>query len=386
MADTLEYKCPNCNGGLLFDNKLQKMKCPYCDSEFDVEALKEYDNELNEAKKPEAGESAGGNNQTQSAEPVEQASDADNLDNSSNEAQWEDSDNMVVYYCKSCGGEIIGEKTMAATECPYCGNPVVIMDAFKGELKPNLVIPFKLDKEEAKSRLQAHYKGKILLPSVFKEKNHIDEIKALYVPFWLYDAKVDANITYKGTKIRTWESGDYRYTETSYYKVERAGSIAFDKVPVDGSSKMPNDLMESIEPYDYKDAVDFQTAYLSGYLANKYDEDAEACVPIANTRIKQSTEDNFRNTVSGYSSVTCENSSVTFADEESQYAMLPVWILNTSWNGEDFLFAMNGQTGKFVGDLPVDKSKAVKLFFIIFILTSVISFLLVYFIMFGVGV
>ena len=375
MADTFEYKCPNCNGGLLFDNKLQKMKCPYCDSEFDVEALKEYDNELDENAKPEKEETE--NNQTQNAEALDSNADSDS------EEKWDEEDGMDVYYCKSCGGEIIGDKTMGATECPYCGNPVVIMDAFKGELKPNLVIPFKLDKEDAKKRLLEHYKGKFLLPNVFKDKNHIDEIKALYVPFWLYNAKVDADINYKGTKVRTWESGDYRYTETSYFKIDRSGSLAFDKVPVDGSSKMPNDLMESIEPYDYKDAVDFQTAYLSGFLANKYDEDSEACVPIANTRIKQSTEDRFRNTIVGYSSVTVENSNISFASEESKYAMLPVWILNTSWNGQDFLFAMNGQTGKLVGDLPVDKNKAIKTFVAVATLVTIIVFLIAYFIVLG---
>lgn len=376
MADTFEYKCPNCNGGLIFDNKLQKMKCPYCDSEFDVEALKEYDTELDEKPKEETNKEE----QTQ----VESNTDDDNFSNETNtEEQWDESDGMVVYYCKSCGGEIIGDKTMGASECPYCGNPVVIMDAFKGELKPNLVIPFKLDKEEAKRRLVNHYKGKYLLPNVFKEKNHIDEIKALYVPFWLYNAKVDANLSFKGTKVFTYELGDYRITETSFYRIDRSGSLAFDKVPVDGSSKMPNDLMESIEPYDYKDAVDFQTAYLSGFLANKFDEDAETCVPIANTRIKQSTEDSFRNTIVGYTSLTCENSNISFASEESKYAMLPVWILNTSWNGQDFLFAMNGQTGKFVGDLPVDKGKAIRLFLIVFILVTIISFLIAYFIVLG---
>ena len=377
MADTFEYKCPNCNGGLIFDNKLQKMKCPYCDSEFDVEALKEYDTELDEKPKEDSKKD---DEQTQ----VESNKDDDNFsDETSTEEQWDENDGMVVYYCKSCGGEIIGDKTMGATECPYCGNPVVIMNAFKGELKPNLVIPFKLDKEEAKARLINHYKGKYLLPNVFKEKNHIDEIKALYVPFWLYNAKVDANFSFKGTKVFTYESGDYRVTETSFYKIDRSGSLAFDRVPVDGSSKMPNDLMESIEPYDYKDAVDFQTAYLSGFLANKFDEDSETCVPIANTRIKQSTEDCFRNTILGYTSLTCESSNISFASEESKYAMLPVWILNTSWNGQDFLFAMNGQTGKFVGDLPVDKGKAIRLFAIVSILTTVIVFLIAYYLVLG---
>lgn len=123
--------------------------------------------------------------------------------------------------------------------------------------------------------MQRHYKGKKLLPKIFKKENHIDEIKGVYVPFWLFDADADADIRYKATRVRTWSDSDYDYTETSYYSIGRSGDIGFDRVPVDGSSKMPDDLMESIEPFKFEDAVDFKTAYLAGYLADKYDVTAE---------------------------------------------------------------------------------------------------------------
>ncbi len=34
--------------------------------------------------------------------------------------------------------------------------------------------------------------------------------------------------------------------------------MKFQHIPVDGSSKMPDDLMESIEPFDFSEAVDFR--------------------------------------------------------------------------------------------------------------------------------
>ena len=126
-------------------------------------------------------------------------------------------------------------------------------------------------------------------------------------------------------------------------------------MPVDGSSKMPDDLMESIEPFKFEDAVDFKTAYLAGYLADKYDVTAEQSIDRANERIKRSTEDAFASTVKGYHSVTTENSSIRLHNGKAKYALYPVWLLNTTWKGKKYLFAMNGQTGKFVGDLPVDK-------------------------------
>lgn len=229
------------------------------------------------------------------------------------------------------------------------------MGQLSGALKPDYVIPFKLDKKAAKAALQKHYGGKKLLPKVFKDQNHIDEVKGVYVPFWIFDVDADANIRYKATRVRTWSDSDYDYTETSYFSIARGGSIGFEHVPVDGSSKMADDLMESIEPFDFSKAVDFQTAYLAGYLADKYDVDAEQGINRANERIKKSTEDAFASTVQGYTSAMPEASSVRLHNGRAKYALYPVWLLNTTWNGQKYTFAMNGQTGKLVGDLPLDK-------------------------------
>ena len=196
------------------------------------------------------------------------------------------------------------------------------------------------------------------MPGAFKTEHHIDEIKGVYVPFWLFDADVDANIRYRATKIRKWRVGDYDYTETKFYAIYRSGSMGFQMVPVDGSSKMADDLMESIEPFDFSDAVDFQTAYLSGYFADRYDVTEEQSIDRANERIKNSTESAFRATVTGgYTSVITESRQVNLHNSKAKYALYPVWLLNTTWQGKKYTFAMNGQTGKFVGDLPSSGGK-----------------------------
>ena len=226
---------------------------------------------------------------------------------------------------------------------------------FSGDLRPDYVIPFKLDKKAATEALKAHYKGKKLLPKVFKDENRIKEVKGVYVPFWLFGADVDGFVNYKATRVRAWSDSNYNYTETRYYNVIRAGHVGFDNVPVDGSSKMDDTLMESIEPFDLSDAVDFQTVYLSGYLADKYDVDADSSIERANERIRHSTEEAFYDTVQGYTTVTPVNSHIHLQNGTAKYALYPVWILNTKWNGQTYTFAMNGQTGKLVGDLPMDK-------------------------------
>ena len=335
MPTLQEYKCPCCGGAIEFDSSLQKMKCPYCDTEFDMETLASYDAGLkDEQDSMEWETSAGG------------------------EWQEGEANGLRSYICRSCGGEIVGDANTAATSCPFCGNPVVMMGQFSGALRPDFVIPFKLDKNAAKAGLQKHLTGKRLLPKIFKDQNHIDEIKGVYVPFWLFDTDADARVRYRTTKLRCWSDSEYNYTETSHFLVHRGGSVGFEHVPVDGSSRMADDLMESIEPYDFSDAVGFQTAYLAGYFADKYDVGADESIERANERVKKSAEEAFASTVEGYDTVTAESSSVQLHGGKAKYALYPVWILNTTWKGQKYTFAMNGQTGKFVGDLPVDKAAA----------------------------
>ncbi len=332
MSDLLEYKCPCCGGVIEFDVQTQKPKCPYCDTEFELETLKGYEEDLKEA--PEK---------------------SDEWEDASGEWQEDEQDNLRVYVCNSCGGEVVCDNTTAATHCPYCSNPIIMKGQLAGDLRPDLVIPFKLDKKAAKEGYLKHISKKHLLPKVFKDENHIDEIKGVYVPFWVYDVKADADIRYRATRVRHYSTPTHNCTETSYYSVMRSGTLDFVRVPVDGSTKMDDDLMESIEPYDFNEAVDFKTAYLSGFLADRYDVSAEHSRARACERIKASTEDAMSATVNGYATVRREAGSVSVENGKTRYVLYPVWLLNTTWNAEKFTFAMNGQTGKFVGNLPVDK-------------------------------
>ncbi len=340
MAAIQEYKCPCCGGAIAFDSTIQKMKCPFCETEFDVETLASYDSELKNDQEDDM-----------------------NWEMASEEWQEGESDGLRAYVCHSCGGEIACDENTAATSCPFCGNPVVMMGQLSGALKPDIVIPFKKDKKAAKETFRKHCEGKRLLPKVFKDENHIDEVKGIYVPFWLFDTSTDVNARYTATKTRVWSDDEYNYEETKFYAVSRGGKVDFEKVPVDGSVRMSDKLMESIEPYDFSEAVDFQTAYLAGYLADKYDVDEKQSMERVNERIRKTTEKIFDDTVKGYSTVKREASSIQLQDAKVTYALLPVWLLSTAWNGQNYLFAMNGQTGRMVGDLPLDKAAYKKYLF-----------------------
>ena len=328
MSAILEQKCPCCGGAVEFDTGAQRLKCPYCDTEFDITAM-----------------------------PEDNSNQVEQVSWNSQNSQWNagEADGMSVYACNSCGGEIVADATTGATSCPYCGNQVVMKGQFSGALKPDVVIPFKLDKKAAKAALKKHISTKKFVPKAFLSDNRLEEITGVYVPHWLFTCDTTADASYKAEKIRRWSDENYNYTETSYFDVYRSGNMGFDNIPVDGSTKMPDDLMESVEPFDLSQAVDFNTAYLAGYLADKYDVTAEECMPRANERIRQSIDDAFKDTVKGYDSVQSQNVNMNVVNGMYKYALYPVWLLNTSWNGNKYTFAMNGQTGKFVGNIPTDK-------------------------------
>lgn len=333
MGETIEYKCPSCGGTLSFDVESQRVKCPYCNGEYDIDEMMKTEGNLTEV--------------------------TDDLATNGG-TEWESGEleGMSEYQCQSCGGDIYSDSNTSATMCPYCGNAVILKGRLSGTLKPDRVLPFKKTKEEALEALQTFIGKKHFVSKKYLLENKLEEHKGLYVPFWVYDADIDAQIEFQGVDERRWTSGDTEYTERRYYRVQRDGVIGFDHVPADGSSKIADDLMESIEPFDYNESVNFTSAYLTGYVADKYDLDQEAVRPRVKQRIQEGTIDAFRSTVH-YDEVYTKNADIKTTKSSVDYVMYPVWMFSTTWEDKIFTFAMNGQTGKVVGNLPMDKLKLI---------------------------
>lgn len=376
-AQVTNYKCPACTGPLHFDGALGKLKCDYCESVYEV-----ADIEAMYAGKTEAAEEAFDKAEEKKKKKAEESAKMEGeWDTASAGSSWgEDAEHLRAYSCPSCGAELITDETTAATSCPYCGNPTVVPGQLGGALKPDLVIPFKLDKNAAINALKEHYKGKKLLPRAFSDKNHIEEIKGVYVPFWLYDATVDGAAVFAGSRVNVFVEGDDEVTITEIFDCERRGTMRFENVPVDGSSKMPDNHMDSIEPFDYRDLKPFSLAYLPGYFADKFDMSEEECGKRADQRCKQSAVNALRSTVAGYANISTKSQQFRIKRGSVKYALLPVWMLSTQWNGQNFLFAMNGQTGRLIGDLPVDNGRLWIEFGKMFGIVAVILFALFFFI------
>jgi len=349
-AQITNYQCPACTGPLQFSAETGKLTCEYCDSSFEVAEI--------EALYAEKDEKAADAHNAAETKAEESGWDTSEL----TEDWGTDSDGMKTFSCPSCGAELICEATTAATSCPYCGNPSIVPGQFHGALKPEFVLPFRVEKEQAVAALKKHYEKKVFLPGSFRSENQMEKIQGVYVPFWLFDGEAEGSAEYSATKVYRRRTRDEEITTTEYYSVHRSGRMSFEKVPVDASKKMPDEYMDSIEPYDYGDLQPFSAAYMPGYLADKFDVTVEDCQERADRRCSDTLEDALRDTVIGYDTVSVQDRNICVRRGKVHYAMLPVWMLTTKWNGKNYLFAVNGQTGRVAGNLPVSGGKVAAMF------------------------
>lgn len=325
---SLDTRCPACSASISFNPKEQKWKCDYCGSTFSIEEMQKHKNS-SEAKQ----------NQKKKV------------------SKEEDPGSYVSYKCQSCGAEIVADEQTAATFCVYCGNTAILKSKLDGKFAPDYVIPFKKTKEDAVEAFKSLNKGRPLMPKFFNKEENIEKIKGVYIPFWLYNVDVSGELDIKGTIVTSWTSGDTHYTKTDTYSKHRAGTVGFKRIPVDGASRFANDIMNTIEPFNYGELTPYNHAYLSGFYAERYDEEGDKVFKEVADRAKNTATSVMKNDGRSYQSEVITRNTLEPKEISKEYAMLPVWMVNIRFGGKMHTFAMNGQTGEFVGNIPISGKK-----------------------------
>ncbi len=352
----ITYKCPTCGAAMIFDSKSQKLSCPQCKNEIGIDEYKSfYSEDFNDSD-------------------VDNSFKNNNYQNNQQQAQTKDfnNGNMKVYHCQSCGAELVGDEYTSAAICSFCGNPSLVEDRLKGAFRPELVIPFKIDKEQAISAYKKWLRKGPLTPKTLSTQAVIDKISGIYAPFWLYDYYGESDMHANAENVRTEERGDTEYTYTDHYSVYRNVSANFEKIPADASEKMDDDAMDKLEPYNYSELVPFEMPYLSGYLSERYNYTDKDMLDRVEPRARQYISEIARSTIHGYSSVSVTSNHVTLHNTHNTYALMPVWMLNCRYNGKDFQFFLNGQTGKIVANRPISIARAAAWWIGIFLVTFII--------------
>jgi len=331
MTDTktekkiVEQKCPDCGAPLEFSPETGLLQCPFCGYSIEIEE-----------EKP-----------------------AQTVGRKEHDAALAKIKPLPIYHCVSCGAEVIAEDTHVALTCPYCANNIVLTEQVSGTLKPDGIVPFRFPSSQLEKNVNAFYKGKSLLPKNFFSESRTGKVTGVYVPFWVYDCSVSGHATYQGEKAgRSHREGDYRVTEYDVYDLHRSINAEFRNLPVDASKKMKDALMDSLEPFDMADVKPFDVRYLSGYVADRFDQSSEEMRQRADGRVAHTAMGlACSQATGGYSGASEKGNRLKIDIRRARYILLPVYMFNVSYNNRRYSFAVNGQTGKVVGELPIDAGK-----------------------------
>jgi len=330
------HQCPSCTAGLTFDAATQSFVCKYCGGQFTQPQLEEiYAKAEKDMQKI-----------------AEQAL---------NDEVKEFSDNNNLYICPTCGAQVMTDSELSASAfCHYCHNPVVLSGRLSGEYRPDKIIPFKKTKQDALNGFQEWIKKrKTFLAKGFAKPETLEKIQGIYVPYWLADFIIDGNMTVECYKtLSSYRVGDHITTVQEKSEAVRQGTAKLTGVPSDSSSKASNILTESIEPFDYSEMIDFNMAYLSGHNAEKYDVTKDMVEQRLTQRAFLQTRDAFSSSIIGnYSRKNIVSSKFDVKEINWTYCLMPLWFLSYNYKGKMYYYAMNGQTGKFGGTLPLNKAK-----------------------------
>lgn len=341
MKNIQEQKCPNCGAALRFDPVSQKLICDYCDSEFDIEE-----------QVPDEG----------AAQDAEKELEGFDFKTLTDQITQIDAQNLPIYACVSCGADLIADPEQSSLTCPYCGNNIVLTEKVSGRLRPDGVIPFAFTSDKLPDAVNRYYKGKKLLPKGFFSNSTIGEITGVYAPFWVFKGKLSGDLSFDAEKVRTHRSGDYVITNVDHYVLHRDAALSFQDIPVDAGEKIDNKLMDSLEPFDVNQAKPFDMRYLAGFTADRFDEKKSSVSQRAQKRMRNTALDIITSSAgAGYGGVSYKAGGL-HADLDAKYLLFPVYLFNIEHNGNSYPFAVNGQTGKVVGQLPIDKKTSTGFF------------------------
>ena len=310
-----DSKCPSCSGKLVFDPEEQMLRCDFCGNRYSPEKL----------------------------ELLMQISEVDTGDADENE------DDKCEIVCDSCGAVLITDKNTSATTCSFCGSPALISRRLSKQFRPDYIIPFKITKDEAEKKFVEFAKSKKYVPGDYFSKSNLESVKGLYVPFWILSSR--CKISTRGEAYRKRAVYKDKYSLMSDYDVK------YNNVPFDGSLEIADGLMEAIEPFDIKERKPFNSSYLQGFYAQKFNLMADNLCDRILYRLQQYGRETAALSFRGYDSVNFGACAARPYDLEHVYALYPVWFLNYKYGDRYYMCAVNGQTGKTDGYLPVDETK-----------------------------
>lgn len=381
----MQYKCKNCGGELAYDPQIGKLRCKFCDSVYDLSVYEEADSDVHVHTDAQGNPHVHTHPHIHPAQTAyEEVPEAEEgkeglrraLDAGFDQATDDSTDikeDLRLYQCPNCGAEVVTDKSTTATTCVFCSQPLVLAEQMQGEFRPDQIVPFEIDKKKIEELYENYIRTKPFYPEEYSTANVIEKIKGVYLPFWLYSFKTQGDLYATGEQTASFTTQDWIITDHNVFDIYRAGTMGFQDIPVIASARTPRDAMDAIEPYDYSRMKPFSPGYLPGFMAERYDRTEDDCRDAAKERANNTFDNALSSTIGPFSSLQMRGGHLDHVRQGSQYALLPAWVLFMDYKqDEDRLIAINGQTGKIVGNIPVDKRKRNRYFLFWFVLIWIV--------------
>ncbi|MFQ5571497.1 MAG: hypothetical protein ACE5G0_17600 [Rhodothermales bacterium] len=329
-----QFPCIECGAELKFAPGTDALQCPYCGTENEIAASDVVVEEL-DFREHLAQVKAG-----------------------------QETYEVVTIRCSNCGAETTFDENITSDECAFCGTPHVQEQASTRLIKPQAVLPFKIDNREARERYKKWLQGLWFAPNKLKEYARREGgLNGMYIPHWTYDANTTTR--YVGQR------GEYYYVSESYTTVENGQTVTrtrqvrktrwysasgvvyntFDDVLVVASTSLPRKYMQKLEPWDLEAVAPYTDEYLSGFRTESYTVDLEAGFEIATQRMEPTIDSTIRSDIGG-DEQRILSKDIQYHDVTFKHLLLPVWISAYRYQDKIYRFMVNARTGQVSGERP----------------------------------
>ncbi|HEV8502341.1 MAG TPA: zinc ribbon domain-containing protein [Casimicrobiaceae bacterium] len=353
-----KFLCPACGGEATWDPRKQKLVCPFCGTESTAAlpatgSVAEHDlaaalRDMLQASTQGPAAAAGGARQVR---------------------------------CRSCNAISVLDPARQAQRCEFCGSAQLVPYAeTRAMLRPEGVLPFSVPEDGARDRIRAWYGKLWLAPGALKRRALTDTVKGVYLPYWTFNAHVDATWTaerghYYWTTETYYENGQPRTRQVRQVRWEAAaGCLAHDfgNELVCGSVGVHPQLMRGVEPFPMTAIKPYDAGYVSGWVVERYQVDLADAAARARATMDAQTRalagaavggDTYRNL-----DVTAHYSAQTF-----KHILAPVWLLSYTFGTRAFQCVINGVSGAIAGEYPKSPWKIALLVLAVIVVVIVVA-------------
>ena len=288
-----------------------------------------------------------------------------------------DAASLMSFKCTGCGAEVTVNTDNAMTaRCHWCRHVLGVNEQVANGAVPDAVLPFHIRKEDAVARIRQFVdKRKLFALKEFKEQFTPENVVGVYMPYMIVDGNVSVEVAGEGeiqTRSYTRGTGDKKktYYDADVYEVQRRVDFTVDDLPLESSSERgnldtktnTNNIINTILPFDTKNAVKWNASYLSGFTSEKRNTDVERLRPRLEDQLLSVGRAQVEKSVNRYGrGVRWEQERLSVHGTRWVSMYLPVWLYSYHQPGANggmlHYIAVNGRTGETMGSVPVQQWK-----------------------------